>query len=312
MNEGFSNIPFVAERFKWGEAEIISTEKENIDKKSIFKKSPLTFHIGEQATEENIIRNLAWCEEEIKKEIPAYTVHCSLEVYHENKTLYLVVGLQRKTKTLSTRPPPAVLLDYKLITLRDHFNEKIIQLWGTDKNLNEMLKKDKHNYYHVGFVDPDLDKEADDLVKRVSPHKGHLLDVITQNANENDKFYAAHLLCWATLTKEDITFLIRQFSFQTAETQGKIAHLLNLFSSFIEKPEEIKILQNLDPLITSIDYETRTQGLSLTYTLLKKSPDLKIKIDFSTKEFIEYLAIHAILPNEKRLAKKIILLLNER
>lgn len=308
-------IPFKVDNFQWGETEVISLDKQVINKSDFLKDSPLLVNVNKNVTEDSIDKAFIWCNEKLKEKISPTQLACSMNVDIEAKLLNFVVRIAnspaKSTKRKNTES--SLLLDPRLIQAHNKFIEETQLLWGTNRNLTQVIRQKTNGEYYIGYSDPKLDKDAEKLYKLVSSYKSHILDIVFFSEDQEDIRIALELLNWAGITMSDMHLLVDHLSDAIPEVMNTIFQLAIDFSFLIEKDLEIKLFNNSQRLSSILESSLCAKNLKIIEMLLIRNNTLKNKINKNTKEYIEYLACNSILPQIQNPAREITeMLLNNK
>lgn len=308
--ECFCHIPFTIENFHWGKIEIISVDKEKINKSELSHSFPAKIY-NTQANDTSMLKSFQWCEGDLKKIFPLHQISCSVHINSEKKELNLVVGLSRSNTVVSdnhiTDKPPLVLLNYHLIHAYNQFDAKLNSFKDMDLEILEMARYTKNQEYYKGFSNPELDKEAKKLYEVIAPLKKHVFKVIEQSTDKEDLEAAFKLLPWVGLTTKDSQWLFNQLKkHSSAEIKSRIIVLLPPLHTSLNKETEEKLIAAILPLIKNIDGTLRAESLEIIRKLIEKKPSCKKYIDSETKDYITYLYNNSVLEEIRIPTKKII------
>lgn len=293
----FSNICFNVENFHWGKVEIVSMDK-RINRIALLEDFPVK--VNKVVTKNNLNDPFFWCEEKINQKVLPELTDCNFIHDEINGNIYFVINtsvVHNVNQNISDKTLSTVFLDRKLIKLRYNFDKLFCSLFGTKRDITQVISKDKVNSYHIKFNDPELALEANKLYMLVSPHKKHILNVIRNDKDEEERAHAARLLNWVGLTEADLATLVEQYPDNSDDVNDKLIDIFNSFSFLVPKKCEEDLFIKSVKLIQIDDLELCAKDLKMIETLLNRNKNLTKHFSDNTRNVIRYLATNSVIPS---------------
>lgn len=276
-----------ASDLKWGNVEFVSIQQDAIDKKYLLVDYPIK--ISQAVTNDSMLDVIAWCEEKLRKRVAPKELGCTIVMSSETNSVQPVLTISNvKNKNSPSPNSQELLLNYRLIKKYDKIKGCISQLSNNQEN-PEVIRQSQNKKYYIGFNNKKLDDEAKQFFSTLAPHKLHLIDVLLNDADDDERNRAEFLLGWAGLDNEDMAWILEGLSKKASVSTYNLLKLLIRFPILIESRFEDETLEKVQSLFFSVNYQVRLNSLIITNRLLKKNKNLREKIRPEAADFIKYI-----------------------
>lgn len=291
------------DKYRWGGVEIIAYKNE-LNIAETLKSFPIV--ANETVSMLKLDEAYSWCDNLIVDK-SLDSAECSIYKDDEEKKIYLILDFYTAEEpVVDPKKLSEVFLDSKLMKLKKRIEEAIAEKRSHKNDVNYKAKRSTKGLYVTMFNDNDLSKRVQKLTLTIPTYKSHLIKILKDSQDYEEREQAAFLLNWSGLTRRDLKAIIDKFPDDSFIVDYQLLDLFNAYAFLIDKKMSLILLNKLQQFLPWSQPIIREKSLIVIDKLLQQDPKLKAQLKKEAKEYILHAGKNSGLPKTRAAASSIL------